>query len=349
MPVGNPRVQRLSVIVLVVVSFAAAAWVASSLWAGLLLGVLIAFAVEPLHVRLLGRFPKRRALTGALLVLAVALVIAGFLFVLGYLLAQEVAAAIAVLQTIAGGTDGVAPSLHKVLDRIGISPQEFGRAIGRLSEQATNIVSKVVSVVLGSTFSVLAGTLIALTTAYFTLKDARPIERRLEQILPLHPRTTRELVEEFRLIGRGTLIGSAIAGLIQGAFAAIGFFIAGVPRALLLGTLTAVASLIPVFGTMIIWLPAGVILIMVGDVGAGIFELVWGALIVVTLVDYVIRPRVAGAESRSHTLMFLIGLIGGVEVLGAIGIIAGPMIMALFAAVLRIYRREVVDAMHGDS
>lgn len=114
------------------------------------------------------------------------------------------------------------------------------------------------------------------------------------------------------------------------------------PRAALLGVITAVASFIPVLGTMLVWIPVGVVLLASGRVAAGIFELSWGVLVTTTLVDYVIRPVVVGRGSRSHPLVFLVGMIGGLEALGGVGVFAGPIVMAFFVSVLRIYRREVV-------
>jgi predicted PurR-regulated permease PerM len=347
MPLAGTRTQRIAVIVLVVGASVAAAWVASTLWAGLLLGVVTAYAVEPLHQWLLRRFPHRHSATAALAVIVVAVVVLGLLSLLGLLLVRELIAALEVVQRLASESlshRGRSLRIPSALEALGMTRESIAERIGRLSDQATDHISRVLSVVLGSAFSVLAGALIALTTAFYVLKDSHPIERRLAQVLPLHPRTTRELITEFRLVGRDTLIGSVAAGLIQGTFATVGFVIADVPRAFLLGALTAVASLIPVFGTMVVWVPTGILLIATGHVAAGVFQLVWGTIVVTTLVDYVIRPRVIGSEGRSHTLLFLIGLIGGVELLGPMGIIAGPMIMALFVAVLRVYRREIVDA-----
>jgi predicted PurR-regulated permease PerM len=346
-PLWDARIQRISVIVLAILATVAAAWVASELWAGLLLGLLTAYAVEPLHRWLLRRFPHRNSAAAALAVVFVAVVVLGLLVLLAVFLVRELIAALDVVQRLAqqsmasGGRPFRIPS---VLEALGVTHESIGARIDRLSDHAAEEVSRVLGVVLGSTFTLFASGLIAVATAFYALKDSHPVERRLAQILPLHPRTTRELITEFRLVGRATLIGSVVAGAIQGAFAALGFAIAGVPRAFLLGALTAVASLIPVLGTMIVWVPVGVILIATGHVAAGVFQFVWGALVVTTLVDYVIRPRVVGSESRSHTLLFLIGLIGGVELLGPMGIIAGPIIMALFVAVLRVYRREIVDA-----
>lgn len=150
-----------------------------------------------------------------------------------------------------------------------------------------------------------------------------------------------ELLDDFRKVGRGTLIGSVFAALIQGAFAAVGYLAAGVSRAALLGVITVVASFIPVLGTMLVWIPVGVVLLMEGRIVAGVFELAWGVLITTTLVDYVIRPVVVGRGSRAHPLLFLIGVIGGIEAFGGVGVFAGPIVMAIFVSVLRIYRREI--------
>src|SRR5205085_2863776 len=99
-----------------------------------------------------------------------------------------------------------------------------------------------------------------------------------------------ELVDEFRKVGRGTLVGSVLAGLIQGGFATVGYALGGVPRSLLFGVLTAIVSFVPVVGTMLLWIPIGVGLILSGHVATGVFELLWGALVTTSLVDYVIRP-----------------------------------------------------------
>lgn len=342
----SPRLQRLALIVVVVLSFLAAAWVASSLWAGLLLGILTAFTIEPWNRYLLQRWPNRRSLAAATSVSVAGLLFAGVVTGLSVIVTRQLLSAAYAAQELARSFSPGAllgPSVQRSLHKIGVTPAMISDRLAHVADSATEFISGVVSGALGSTFSVLGGTLLAFVTAYYTLRDQHPIERRLERILPLNPQITRELVEDFRKVGRGTLVGSVIAGLIQGAFAAIGFAIGGVPRALLFGVLTAIASFVPVFGTMLVWIPVGIGLLLSGHLVAGVFEIVWGVLITTTLVDYVIRPVVVGRESKSHPLLFLIGVIGGVEVMGGVGVIAGPIVMAFFASVLRIYRRDVVD------
>src|SRR5262249_30749474 len=102
---------------------------------------------------------------------------------------------------------------------------------------------------------------------------------------------------------------------------------------------TAITSLIPAVGTMLVWVPAGVYLLLGGHTARAIIEFLWGAIMVVGLSDYVIRPRVVGDEAIPALLVF-IALFGGVYVMGLAGLIVGPVLMQLAVAVLRLYARE---------
>jgi predicted PurR-regulated permease PerM len=87
-----------------------------------------------------------------------------------------------------------------------------------------------------------------------------------------------------------------------------------------------------------------VYLILNGRPFAGVALLAWGALVVMTATDYVIRPRLIGRKV-GHPLLVLFALVGGIEVLGLAGLIVAPILMSLFLAVLRIYERELRDSM----
>jgi predicted PurR-regulated permease PerM len=149
------------------------------------------------------------------------------------------------------------------------------------------------------------------------------------------------VLAEFQSVGKEVFIGTLLTGIAQGVLAGIGFAIAGVPEAALLGALTAVASLVPVIGTLLIWVPAGVLLIAAGHPVAGIFELSWGALVVGVFSDYVLRPKLVGGKGHIPTLLTFISLFGGVEVFGLMGLVLGPVIASVALAVLRTYDREL--------
>jgi predicted PurR-regulated permease PerM len=347
-PLTGEKWQRISLTLVALAAFVLAAWVASALWAGLLVGVLLAFAIEPAYRKILLFMPRRRTAAAAIATILVTLAACGVLSALSAVVVAELEHA---LPRLSADLAAVTPdrvlgkSVLKALAAIGITAEILSQHLASYTTRAAALASGVVSAVLGAAFHWIIGAFIAVITAFYTLKERRPIERRLEQILPLHPQTTRDLAREFRLVGRGTFIGSAAAAVIQGIFATIGYAIGGVPQAALLGMVTALASFIPVVGTLLVWVPVGVWLVLSGRPGAGAFELAWGVVVTTSLVDYVLRPLLVGKESRSHPLLFLIGLLGGIEVLGGIGVLAGPLVMMFFASVMRIFRRDVIHPM----
>ena len=98
---------------------------------------------------------------------------------------------------------------------------------------------------------------------------------------------------------------------------------------------------VPAVGTLLVWVPVGIVLLVTSHVGAGIFVLLWGSLVVVVLSDYVIRPTHVGGHGHVPTLLTFIYLFGGVEVFGLLGLIIGPVIASVALALLRTYDREI--------
>ncbi len=100
------------------------------------------------------------------------------------------------------------------------------------------------------------------------------------------------------------------------------------------------ASLLPVVGTMVVWVPAGLLLLAGGHVGAGVFVFAWNLLAVIGVCDYVVRPRLVGggSEAMSSWMMF-VALFGGIKLFGFIGVLLGPMIVGVAIASLRLYER----------
>jgi len=175
---------------------------------------------------------------------------------------------------------------------------------------------------------------------HFILRNWQAVALRAQAVLPLRPDYTAALFAEFRRVGRTTLVGTVGSGLAQGVLATLGYWICGVPEPLFFGAATSVASLVPAVGAALVWAPVGVVMILAGNQAGGVVELVWGALLVGALCDYVIRPRLVGGGGTLPPLVTFAALLGGVQVLGLKGLIFGPMIMSLAVAVLRIYATE---------
>ena len=317
------------------------AWLSHLFTTGLLLGALMGFTLQPAYDRL-ARWSRRPLLAAVATVLATGLVIVGA--VVGFVssfVTQAVALTAAAREGFkpGGALSGWVDVATGWLGRLGLSTEKLTE---RLQGAATEIASgsaAAAGTVASVTVMTLLGLFFALLTMHAILRHWPRIVATLEGVSPLRPEHTRALMEEFRRVGRLTLTGTIVTGLAQGTLAGLGFWITGVPKPLFLAVATAIASLVPAVGTLLIWVPAGLYLFAVGSPAMAIAELLWGALVVVGFSDYVIRPRLVGDEEMPVILTFL-ALFGGLEVMGLIGLIAGPVIRAIAIAVLRLYARE---------
>jgi predicted PurR-regulated permease PerM len=269
-----------------------------------------------------------------------------------YILTREIVLLVGLVQSkLANG--GSADSLlgekgAKLLESLGIDRAALAARVQAQIASAASHAAEAVGVVLQTTTNALLTLLIALWTMYYVLLEWPHIAMRLERLLPLDPRHTRALILEFRDVGRSAFIGTLATAIVQGVFAGIGFAIAGVPHPVTWGIVTALASFIPVVGTGLVWVPVGLYLIYIGKPWWGVFVFAWGALIVMAVSDYVVRPRLVGSKGQGHPLLMLIALLGGIEVFGLGGLIVGPVLMSLFLAIVRIYEREAVaDSLEG--
>jgi predicted PurR-regulated permease PerM len=224
--------------------------------------------------------------------------------------------------------------------RLGFSPEDI---LDKLREGAADVASSaagIAEILAATTASATLGLFFATLTMYFILRDWTRLSERAQILLPLRPDYTRALFDEFRRVGRSTFLGTLVTGVAQGVLATIGYALASVPEAFFFGAITAVASLIPAVGTMLVWVPAGIVLIVTDHAVRGTFLLAWGLCVVVGVSDYVIRPRLVGSESATPALVTFAALFGGVEAFGLKGLILGPVLMSLAIAVLRLYGHE---------
>jgi predicted PurR-regulated permease PerM len=164
--------------------------------------------------------------------------------------------------------------------------------------------------------------------AFFLFRDGAAIMRRVETgVERLAPQRGRRLVRAAIDTTRGVVIGILGTAIAQGVLAAIGFWIAGIKAAPLLGFATFLLSAVPV-GPPIIWGAAGFVLIQQGDPAWGLFVLAWGALVVST-VDNVIKPLIISKGSDLPFILVLLGVLGGVVAFGFIGVFVGPVLLAI--------------------
>jgi predicted PurR-regulated permease PerM len=130
------------------------------------------------------------------------------------------------------------------------------------------------------------------------------------------------------------VFGSLITAIVQGTLVGVSFALVGLPSPVVFGVLAMLAALVPLFGTALIWVPATGLLVAQRRWGAAIFMLAW-SIVVVSGSDNVVRPLFISGRAQISTLPVFLGLAGGLSAFGPIGIVLGPVIVALVLALLR--------------
>src|SRR5262245_3125835 len=299
------------------------------------------FTCQPLYLRL-AAWSGRPFLASVTVVLIAGLAILGSLAGFASLFIDQAGAlAAAVREELKPGgmLTGWIGVIMGWLDRVGLSTEALTERLRAGAGGITSGSAAVASTVASRTLKLLLGVFFALLTMHVMQHYWLRIVSALEEVSPLRSQYTRALLEEFRRVGRITLAGTVVTGVVQGVLAGAGYWITGVPKPVFLGIATALTSLVPAVGTLLVWVPASLYLFATGHPTMAGVLLLWGALLVVGFSDYVIRPRLVGEAGMPSILTFL-SLFAGLETMGLAGLLAGPVIMALAISVLRLYARE---------
>ena len=192
---------------------------------------------------------------------------------------------------------------------------------------------------LTSTANFLTNLILMFFVLYYMLFHGRKMEEYLNDFIPLKNKNRILLSQETDLMIRANAIGIPLLAIIQGVVGMLGYFIFGIKEFGVWGFLTGVASLIPIIGTGIIWVPLTVYLLVSGQtwqgVGLGIYSLA-----ILTNVDYVARITLLRKIGDVHPLITIFGVIVGLSLFGFLGLVFGPLLISYFILLIKIYRNE---------
>jgi predicted PurR-regulated permease PerM len=316
-------------------------WVTIPVGLGVLLGTLLAFTAYPRYQYFAHRTHKP-VLVAALATVLLTLVVAAAVGVTAYLLILKGMAVIAAVPSSlapGGAGDKLVLRLQPPLHVIGLEPAAIAERLRGAIGGIASLLASWATQIAGAVFDGALALFFMASTMFFVLRNWGELARRAEQLMPINPRHTRRLLREVRRLGQVVVIGNFGTAVIQGALAGLGFAIARVPEAAFLGAMTAVASLLPVVGTMLVWVPTGLLLLAGGHPATSVFVFTWSALVVVGLCDYVVRPRLVGGSDTMSSWMTFVALFGGLKLFGFVGVLLGPMLVGVSVAALRLYER----------
>jgi len=292
---------------------------------------IVAYLIYPVYIRL-DAFIKNRNLRAFVLIflLFVVILVPSF-FIAEKLIAQSV-------QLYHNTVDLDLGQLNKLVKTYFDLDIQLEQYVREITSKFLNALLKDVSDFAFSLPKKLVVMFVSIFVTYYLLKEGDVIIHQIKKYLPLKEDDKNELIERLKNVTYATVYGVIATAIIQGIVGMIGMFIFKIESPILLGVIMIITAMLP-FGAAIVWLPAALIKIFSGDLFNGIGFLIY-SLIIVSLIDNFIRPSLISKRSRTHPIIILLGVLGGLSLFGFIGILIGPLILAVFMAFLDFYIKE---------
>jgi predicted PurR-regulated permease PerM len=322
--------------VLAVGLVAAAAFVLTPLWVPLVLAAWFADLTRPVVQRLERWLSGRRRAAAAIVLLFAVVIVIPLVGVLIGLLASigDLVGQVRAALTGHGSLEGAL--LGGGAAGTSATPRDWATLAGKYGADAWRTAS---SVAHASVWTVLGLLVFALALYSFAAEGERAY-RWLEEYSPIPREALVRFVRAFRETGRGLLVGTGGTALVQGAVATVTYVALGLPRALVLGPLSAICALVPVVGTGIVWVPVAAELALHHDYARALVVAIVGGVIQ-SLIDNFLRPVIARhGRLDLPAVVVLISILGGVAVFGASGAILGPLLVRFAVEGVAIARDE---------
>ena len=342
----DPRTTRRAFyVILVVLSIALLGAILWPMAGAFFVASVLAGAFYPWQRRLARRLGGRTRMAAGIVTLGVLVAVVVPLSVIGTVVVTEIIDGVHfVRQTLAqSGVEGLIAELPEplrgpaegLLQQVPVEDIQ----LSQVSEQGGRAAA-LAGTVLAATSSLALQTVLMLIMLFFLLVDGGTLVQWLSDIVPMPRGQFRDLLLEFRRVSHSVLVSSLATAAVQTAAALIGFFIARVPNPVFFAFVTFFFAFIPAIGAGGLTLALSLLLLIMGRPLAAGFLAAW-AIFVVGLADNVVKPLLIRSELRLHGAVIFFSLLGGLAVFGPIGLIAGPMTVTFFLALLRIHRRSV--------
>jgi predicted PurR-regulated permease PerM len=217
-----------------------------------------------------------------------------------------------------------------------LAPQGLTAMIHRYAAEGAAYVGARLGAVVRHGFELLFDIFVTILAMFYLFRDGDAIVQRLREVLPFDQERRERLVHETREMIHATVTSTLVAAGVHGLLGGIAFEIAGLHAAVFWGVMMGFFSLVPVVGSALIWVPLSVNLMLGGHVGKGVFLLIFCSLIV-GMVDNFVRPWLISGRAEMSGLIIFISILGGIAVFGLLGVVLGPIVVALAANILDLY------------
>ena len=341
----RPHVSR-SFTVLLAVATVLAAYVVWPFASPLFLGAVLAVTVHPFYAWLTRRLRQRRLLAASITTALLFVVLVAPLAGIVVIAAGEITSGLAWIRDTVGVhsfadipsvrlPQNIEQSLDQFLHNLHLTRDDLHTYASRAVEYVQPITQKLVELSVSATMQ----SVVVLFAFFMFVVDGYRIIDVVADVSPLRPAQTQELLVEFRNVSSAAILGSVLTAVLQGLTIFAGFAVAGVPHAIFFGIVTILTAFVPVIGSMLVWVPAVFILALMSQLATALALALW-SFIIIFIIEHAIKPMVLRGKVAMHGGLVLLALLGGLEVFGLVGLIAGPLCFSFFLALLRMYRRD---------
>ena len=353
-PARSPQAARWTLLILTIIAVGLLALIVEPFAAALFLAAVLAGALSPWYERLAARLRGRRQIAAGLTTTAMLLVVVLPLASISMVLAKEVTDGAAYVRNTlrSEGVQGIVNDLPRPLRALaqkGMTqlPQDQ-ESLQQMTEKQSGRAAAAVGGVLTATWSIVVQSVMMLIAFFFFLVDGPKLVDWLEDVMPLGRGQTRRLLGDFRRVSVAVIVSSVATAAIQAVVALVGYLIARVPNAIFFAMVTMIVALVPAVGAGSVVLAAAVIMYLGGHPYSALFLAIWGIL-AVGLIDNVVKPYLIRGGLQLHGAVVFFALLGGLAYFGPVGLVAGPLVVSFFLAVLNMWDRDQTETPTGST
>jgi len=347
------QASRFAQISLTVGTLVLAALLFSPFFSPILWAVVLSYALYPLYGRVLRATGGREALSAFLMCTVMTIGFLLPLFYLTLLVAQDFAGMVSSLVTyLQSGEGPLGGGWHRnpVIAGLVKQLQNLERLTGTnlrssllagvadlgkiLIEQSTSVVTNLLQAVVE--FG------IVLLSAFYFFRDGTHIVEWMREHLPITPERRRLVLKRFDEVVKGVVYGNTVVALLQGGIGWLAFWSVGLPSPILWGAVIAITAYIPFVGAALVWFPAAVYLAIQGAYVQSAVLVVVGIMLSV-IVDELVWSIIVGKAVKLHSLITFFSVIGGIHFVGLVGIVAGPLVVAVAVTLLEAYQNDKAE------
>jgi predicted PurR-regulated permease PerM len=301
----------------------------------ILLALVIAIAVEPVYNRLTRIFHQHTTVASLISVILVIFIIAIPVGFFGWQILQGLQSLYTSLAS--QPTPQLAQSIEHALPNflVKLNP-DIAQSIETYLQQSLSFFVQNIGPMFSGIVSVLGDMLVAIFSLFFILKNKNRLVALVKRISPIPAPHDDLVIRRVQESINSVLRGSLTIALLEGITYSIGFTIFGLPNSMVWGGLVALAALVPALGASLVSIPSVIYLLATGNTIGGLGLLVW-ALVSIIFIDNMLAPTLINRGLKLHPIITLLAILGGIAFFGPLGFILGPVVIALFVALLETY------------